>query len=245
MKLPYSYESHRENQKYRDYIQPLNQNVYEILAVRAASLGVDLSQSSILDYGCNQGHLLTTARGRILPTNYFGVDINPRALELAKAKHPEANWLHYDCFNNTFNPGGVQDLPIPLERQFDVVVAHGVFTHYFMEDIVREIEILKSFAREGGLVLFSIWEDVDFYGYLGFLDRELGMNLGLGKPTKYENGLILVNRQEVLIDVEKMPGRVFDWVEAFYRQDYILRKIPGSVRTQGPAAKHPVYGIRL
>lgn len=239
------YEAHQKNQRYRDYLQPLNQNVYHILQSRARSLGVDLSKSSILDYGCNQGHLLTTSEGRISPENYCGLDINARALDIARSKHPTARWVHYDCFNNTFNPTGRPVASLPVVDQFDVVVAHGVFTHYFMTDIVREVELLKSRLRPGGFLLFSIWEDVDFYGYLGFLDRELGINLGLGKPTEYENGFVLANRERLLVDIDVAPAHVFDWIESFYRPDYIRDKIVGCVRTHGDAAKHPVYALKV
>ncbi len=238
------FEAHRENQKYRDYIQPMNQDVYQILASRASGLDLNLAQASILDYGCNQGHLLTTAQGRITPRNYWGIDTNLRALELAKAKHPDANWVHYDCYNNTFNPDGKKVEDLPLDRQFDLVVAHGVFTHSFMADTVRELDLLRRYVRTGGLLLFSVWEDVDFYGYLGFLDRELGINTGLSKPLNFQNSLILVDRKVVLIDVERAPEEAFDWIETFHRPEYIQRQISGAVRTYGSPVKHPIYAIK-
>ncbi len=234
---------HSRNQIYADYIQPLNQNVFEVLNSRAKTLGFELGTKRILDFGCNVGHLLTTSKGQIAPANYVGVDINEQALALARTQHPSASWVHYNKYNNTFNPEGDRAAKIPVEGRFDVVVAYGVFTHFFWSEIEETIAALRRHLAPGGILLFSVWEDVDYYGYLGFLDRYLGINVQLSKPLSFEKGFVLANRERLLVDEEKPDSDAYRWIESFYRSDFITRTLPGARRLEGYPTKHPVYGI--
>lgn len=239
--MNHQFVDHTINQKYKDYLQPLNQNVYQILESRLQKINKKLSDSRVLDFGCNNGHLLLTSNGQISSDNYIGLDINPLAIHAAQQKFPEYSFVHYNRYNNTFNPTGKIDLPIPDLDKFDIIVCYGVFTHFFMNDIQRTIEELKKKLRVDGVIIFSIWEDVDFYGYLGFLDRQLHINTGLVKPSAFNNGFVLVNRERLLVDVDQAECYNYDWIESFYRPEYILKSIPGSRKIDGLQSKHPVY----
>ena len=94
------------NQLYRDYVQPANQDVFEVINDRLKHIDPQWYKKEILDFGCNIGHLLTTANGAISPLKYTGIDIHKKSLDIAKDLHPTATWIHYNGYNSTFNPTG-------------------------------------------------------------------------------------------------------------------------------------------
>lgn len=239
--MKHQFVDHSINQKYKNYIQPLNQNIFEIIDSRLKKVNKNISTSKVLDFGCNAGHLLFTASGKILPENYVGLDINADAIVSAQRKFPKYSFIHYDKYNNTFNPHGVSEMEIPISEKFDVIVCYGVFTHFFMADIKSTINDLKQKLSKDGIIIFSIWEDVDFFGYLGFLDRQLNINTELTKPSTFKNGFVMVNRKKLLIDVENSECYDYDWIESFYRPEFILKSIPGCIKLEGFPSKHPVY----
>lgn len=75
----------------------------------------DLRGRSLLDFGCGKGDLLSFLAGRGAQCAYTGVDVNAGLVELARRKHPGAEFLCRDLEEE------------PLARRFDVVVACGVF----------------------------------------------------------------------------------------------------------------------
>jgi SAM-dependent methyltransferase len=75
----------------------------------------DLTGKSLLDFGCGKGDFLGFLRERGVACAYTGVDLHPGLIALARAKHPEAEFLVRDVEEE------------PLGRTFDVVVACGVF----------------------------------------------------------------------------------------------------------------------
>ena len=242
--MKFSFEEHKTNQQYSNYIQPFNQNVFEIISSRTRDLNIDWPSAKVLDFGCNVGHLYTTALGQIRPENYTGLDVNKQALEFARLKYPDLRWLHYDKYNNTFNPNGSRSAQIPITETFDIVVSYGVFTHYFMSEIKNTIQNLKAFLKPGGILIFSAWEDVDYYGYLGFLDRNLGINVQLPKPANFKKGFVLLDRKRLLVDKEEPDADKYQWVESFYRAAYLTEALQGATRTNGCPSKHPVYFIK-
>ena len=74
-----------------------------------------LDGRTVLDFGCGKGDLLEFLRGRGARCAYTGVDVNAGLVDLARRKHPGAEFLCRDLEEE------------PLERRFDLVVACGVF----------------------------------------------------------------------------------------------------------------------
>lgn len=75
----------------------------------------ELSGKTLLDFGCGKGDLFGFLRGRGSGFSYCGVDVNQGLIRLARAKYPEAEFLALDIEEE------------PFDRDFDVVVACGVF----------------------------------------------------------------------------------------------------------------------
>jgi SAM-dependent methyltransferase len=73
----------------------------------------------LLDLGCGTGHLLehVEASGRAAEFQYTGIDLSERFIEIARTKHPEADFRLLDVLDD----GALTD-------QFDFAVINGVFT---------------------------------------------------------------------------------------------------------------------
>lgn len=61
-----------------------------------------INNSEILDVGCGFGDLLSYFKSKRIDVKYTGVDINPLFLEIAKNKHPFANFFQRDIEINKF-----------------------------------------------------------------------------------------------------------------------------------------------
>ena len=75
----------------------------------------DLSGLSVLDFGCGKGDLYHFLSGRSDDLRYCGIDVNEGLVELARKKHPDAEFLCVDIEETD------------LDRTFDVVLICGVF----------------------------------------------------------------------------------------------------------------------
>ncbi len=73
----------------------------------------------VLDIGCNNARLYNTAKGVHGDIKYTGVDVDGRAIEQARSKYPEAEFI-CDAYPTPQLDG----------RQFDAVVSVAVFTMF-------------------------------------------------------------------------------------------------------------------
>jgi 2-polyprenyl-3-methyl-5-hydroxy-6-metoxy-1,4-benzoquinol methylase len=238
------YRQHEINQRYDEYLQPINQNTFHVLDSRIKKLDNNWTDKKILDFGCNIGNLYLTAQGKIKPENYVGIDVMKKSIDYATEKFPETNWIHYNRFNNTFNPLGENNLWFGLPFQPDIIVCYGVFTHMAFEDIKFYIDQLKKILKPGGILVFSIWEDTYYYSYLGFLDRVFGIDVGKVKP-KCEKSIYLINRSELIIDQEGLEEKHYTWLETFYTREFFINNIAGvKLLRDHTWSAHEVYYLK-
>ena len=73
----------------------------------------DWSRKMVLDFGGNEGNLLLDHNCTIRPENYYCIDVLKEALEEGRKRFPRAHWVHYNRYNCSFNPEGIEGLPIP------------------------------------------------------------------------------------------------------------------------------------
>lgn len=229
-------ESHYINQRYRDYVQPVNQDVFEVMNSR---LPRGWTKKRILDFGCNVGGLLATAEKKIPHENYVGVDVNEQALATARERYPNARWVHYNGYNPTFNPDGDRNLSID-EGKFDVIIAYGVFTHCDFNEIVRKFNFFKSILQPKGVIAFSLWERPDFRRYQWFLKKAFKLDVSF-RDVKFERSLYMVNRERLVIDQPDLDVSKCNWLETFYDRDHILQSLPGSKAAEGLYSHHTVF----
>lgn len=75
----------------------------------------NLSDTKILDYGCGAGGLYGFLRQAGIPVDYTGYDINPKLIEQARRKYPEACFDVFDIEEQE------------LAEEFDFILLCGVF----------------------------------------------------------------------------------------------------------------------
>ena len=117
-----------------------------------------LDGRSVLDVGCNYGGLgaYLRDRGRLSETNYTGIDISKKAIEVGKKENPDLNLNYADL--ETYWP---MDILTGGQKQFDVVLAQGIFYKLpnTPEGGAKIIELISHLARlsKFALAFTSVW----------------------------------------------------------------------------------------
>lgn len=236
------FKDHTENQKYIDYLQPLNQDVFEIIHTRMKSIDEDWYKKKILDYGCNNGHLLRTAKNNIPLENYLGIDVQKKPLIQAETEFNGAKFVHYNGHHVSFNPLGDNAFP-DINFKPDIIVCHGVFTHCDLTTIIKTIDFFKTIIQPKGYIIFSLWEDHHLSRYIDiFLKDRLNIKVPVDiAVTPYSNSYYLINRNTAIIDQDTLELESCDWIETFYRREYLIQKIPHLLIPSGIKSKHTIF----
>lgn len=93
----------------------------------------DLAGKRILDFGCGKGDFYGFMKEKGISVNYCGIDINENLIDLAKRKHPEAEFISMDLEETE------------IGRRFDIIFICGVFNlrvagvEDSMKDVLRKL----------------------------------------------------------------------------------------------------------
>lgn len=116
----------------------------------------DWGGKRVLDFGGNAGNILLNPDCAIRHENYYCVDVLREAIEEGREKFPRAHWLHYDRYNCSFNPQGVEDAAVPdFGVEFDIILAYSVFTHTTLEEMRDLAGQLRARLAPGGALAFT------------------------------------------------------------------------------------------
>jgi SAM-dependent methyltransferase len=116
----------------------------------------DWSRKMVLDFGGNEGNLLLDHNCTIRPENYYCLDVLKEALAEGRKRFPQANWVHYNRYNCSFNPEGIEGLPIPdIGIEFQMILAYSVFTHTTREEMHSLVSELQALLAPGGALAFT------------------------------------------------------------------------------------------
>lgn len=119
----------------------------------------DWSTKAVLDFGGNEGNILWDRHCAIRPENYYCVDVLAEALAEGRKRFPQSHWIHYNRYNRSFNPEGIEDLPVPdMGIKFDIILAYSVFTHTTREEMHSMVEDLQSHLAPGGVLAFTFFD---------------------------------------------------------------------------------------
>jgi len=130
--------------------------------------------SSVLEIGCGTGDLLAALE----PSRGAGVDISPKAVEIARSKHPGL----------TFMAGDAED--IPLSEPFDYILLSDLIG--YLDDVQRAFEQLNRVCRPGTRVILT------YFNYLWEPVLRAGERLGIKRPQPDQNWLSLADLQNLL-----------------------------------------------
>ena len=236
------FEDHKTNQRYIDYIQPLNQDIFTLIHTRMTSFDKFWYEKKILDYGCNNANLLKTSRNLINQENYVGIDVQQKPLSFAKSQFQNAEFIYFNGFHVAFNPLGEEKFPNNIKSNPDIIICHGLFTHCDMITILETLDYFKSIVKKPGHIIFSIWEDFHLPQYVGiFLKNKLKINVPKDiYMTEYNKSFYLINREYSIIDTNKLKFNRCNWIETFYKRNYLLENIPGIFIPDGSKSKHSI-----
>ncbi|MDF1695918.1 MAG: class I SAM-dependent methyltransferase [Saprospiraceae bacterium] len=156
----------------------------------------DWTGKKVLDFGGNNGNILSDPNCNISEGNYHCIDVSKEAILIGQNKYPKATFKFYDCFNPSFNPIGILDLPIPdLGVRYDYIFAYSIFTHILKDETIKKVNQLIHYLAPGGTLIFTFLKadyngGKEYHGYEditnlekrirklnnGFLDQELFLN---------------------------------------------------------------------
>lgn len=155
---------HRNSRSYQKVIKDTNFTYINVLELLKNNIK---KKSNILDYGCGVGTLsfYLASKGN----KVFGLDISPRAIEVAKRSLPQAPFKK----NTNFVAGSLTWLKI--RRKFDIVLASEVLEHIPDENLV--LEKIYSIMKKGGKLIItvpSVSAPLYRLGFLKNFDKKVG-----------------------------------------------------------------------
>lgn len=103
---------------------------------------------SLLDLGCGNGHTLEMFHSMWPHVHYYGIDLSPVAIKLARSKVPGAKL--YASRLDAFDPMEVVDRFGP----FNVILIMGVAEHF--RDITEELDEVRRRLAKDGIVYLEV-----------------------------------------------------------------------------------------
>jgi len=186
---------------------------------------ISVSDKSILDYGGNRGNLLEDGieSGDILPENYTSMDVDIKALEYLNEHNPTATAIHYNRYNQVYNPQGDKLIKFPFQdNSFDIVYSFSVNTHCSWEDYVFDITEMVRVSR--GVVYSSILD----LSVLGLLHNkritEYGSVVDFELFENVDTGVYFINNDTVLDLDQEIPSNV-DYLLTYYNPEWLITEI--------------------
>lgn len=218
------------------YIQEDNKNLFEIFSYNN---DVDWANAKILDFGCNVGNYLNHAVPFIKKENYVGIDLNNHSLSVARVRHPEASFVFYNKYHQSFNPTGVDNIRINdvLNEKFDVIIAYSVFTHCSVNEMKAELKNLLEVLKPGGCILFTVWSHDFFKRFHEYLLSRLTIEEFDCDSVEYDEVLYWVDYGKVFTDDHDIHLKDCKSLCTFYKLDKFQELFPEAELLGHPPGK--------
>jgi hypothetical protein len=181
----------------------------------------------VLDFGGNKGNLLLDPACTIRHQDYYCLDVIGEAIEEGRKTFPDANFIHYDRYNCSFNPEGVRELPVPdLGVEFDFMLAYSVFTHTTFEEMK---ELVAQLQQRGRTLAFT-FIDPHWNGNLRWrLEKHNPQDRVETLLSREMQWCSLVNGTELYVN----SSGVFDFQDCmtynvYYTEDFMRAQFPNA-----------------
>lgn len=121
----------------------------------------------ILEIGCAAGRLARPLLDFLKDGSYEGIEINPGAVAWASehitSRWPNFTFRHVDVRHPVVNPGGTleaEGIGLELERNYDLVMLHSVFTHMLPDAVRGYVEQIAQALKPDGYLYASafVWD---------------------------------------------------------------------------------------
>lgn len=132
---------------------------------------VDLTDTTVLDFGGSFGNLIRSSNGKIDPKNYTCVDVDNDAVSLGKKDYPDATWIHLDLYNPMYNPQGSGSIQLP--KKYDVIFSYSVFTHTTVEYFLETTNTLKNYLTPTGKIYATMLTTANKDMIKWFVDKRI------------------------------------------------------------------------
>jgi hypothetical protein len=149
------------------------------------------------------------------------------AIEEGRKTFPNANFIHYDRYNCSFNPEGVRELPVPdLGVEFDFILAYSVFTHTTFEEMK---ELVAQLQQRGRTLAFT-FIDPHWNGNLRWrLEKHNPQDRVETLLSREMQWCSLVNGTELYVN----SSGVFDFQDCmtynvYYTEDFMRAQFPNA-----------------
>ena len=95
--------------------------------------------------GCGNGRFFDLFKGKNI--DYFGIDSSKRLIEIAKNKHPTANFQVADGLNLPFSDSY-------FDKIYSIATLHHIPSREFRQQFLREI---RRALKPGGIFILTVW----------------------------------------------------------------------------------------
>lgn len=186
---------------------------------------ISVRNKSILDYGGNRGNLLEDGieTGDILPENYTSMDVDVEALEYLRDHSPTATTIHYDRYNQVYNPQGERLIKFPFQdKTFDIVYSFSVNTHSSWDDYVFDISEMVRVSRGAvyssilNLSVMKLLHSKRISEYGSAVDFEVFENVA--------TGVYFINNDTVVALDQEIPDSI-DYLLTYYNPEWLITEI--------------------
>jgi SAM-dependent methyltransferase len=226
-------------QQFKTYIQHDNKNLFEVF--KSVNLPIDWKNVSILDYGCNQGNYINSAREHIDISKYTGVDIMQLSINTAKNNHPDCNFIHYNKWHQAYNPNGDKTLNLSdvFTEKFDVIICYSVFTHSTLEQAKDELKDLQKLLNPNGVILFTIWRAEIFEPFSEWILKRFYDSKPIDfKKLHYKKFAYWLNTSEIVTDMFNFENDEYYSFNTYYNLDWFIQHMSPACHAGIPAGQH-------
>ncbi len=208
---------------------------------------IDWPNVKILDFGCNTGTVLRDISRHVDHKNYVGIDVSEAAIKIASNAYPNAKFIHYNKFHNSYNPEGDPAISItdylPAES-FDLILSFSVFTHMSVKDTKEWLQSLRSLLTEKGLILFTVWFGDNIPEVYANSKTKILNQYCLEEINKgFNRSCYILNYDTVIRDKDELNG-TYDHFQSFFNRSSFTEMFE-DVEVLGKSSKTTQYICRL
>lgn len=203
-----------------------------------SSLVDPIENKTILDFGGNRGNLLYFSQGKILQTNYTCIDVDTDSIKHGEQEFPSAAWIHWNRLHPWYNPTGFDgSFPI-VDKQFDIIWSHSVFTHF---DIKETLYCLEQLLKLGGIVIFSFVSaaNVSLISRLVSLEELVLSSNDINSISTSAYSVVL-DRSKLLLNTDDLSTTNYTQIWTFYSVDFLLNLISNLTTHYNRRAEHTI-----
>lgn len=136
----------------------------------------DLSETSLLDYGCGVKFTQALLELDLPVRRYVGIDVYAEMIDFLteNVDDPRFEYHAIDTHNELYNPEGAPlteatELPVGDDR-FGLICLFSVFTHLAPHDYSALLKVLRRYVEPTGRLFFTLYIDEKTEGGHGLMD---------------------------------------------------------------------------